>query len=351
MTQLVFETTPLLLHAEGTDGSTLIVDEAGKSLSVTGGVTISTTQSKIGAASIYSNGTAGSYISVDNPSACQIGNEDFTLEAWLRVSTIAASQVVLQGGLYSPGTMGLKMSLYNGAVYCEHGNQSCITSSGLMTANTWTHVAYVRSGNNYYVFIDGVQRATSSGTPVTPPWDSLKIGAMWMYGSAQSNFSGNIDELRLSRGALYSGTFTPPTAALSVGPTFNIVSKAASTVGGMAGGGVLPPIPGWSSVSAVSPEDCMPYGVPSVLYDFKGRGVITGTVKEKSTPSNVPLRRLVRLHREPDGLFIRATWSDPVTGAYSFIGVRPDHKFFVTSFDYSGTYRAVIADNITPTLL
>jgi hypothetical protein len=74
-------------------------------------------------------------------------------------------------------------------------------------------------------------------------------------------------------------------------------------------------------------------------------------VKEKSLPANTPLRRLVRLHREPDGLFVRATWSDTVTGAYSFVGVRPDHKFFVTSFDYTGAYRAVIADNITPTQL
>lgn len=101
-------------------------------------------------------------------------------------------------------------------------------------------------------------------------------------------------------------------------------------------------------------QDRIPYGLwktPAVQFEFKGRGVITGTVKEKSMPTNVPLRRLVRLHREPDGLFIRATWSDPVTGAYSFVGVRPDHKYFVTSFDYSGTYRAVIADNLSPELI
>lgn len=71
-----------------------------------------------------------------------------------------------------------------------------------------------------------------------------------------------------------------------------------------------------------------------------------GTVAEKSTPANTPLHRLV--HREPDGLFVRATWSDTITGAYSFVGVRADHKYFVTSFDYTGTYRAVIADNLTP---
>ena len=97
--------------------------------------------------------------------------------------------------------------------------------------------------------------------------------------------------------------------------------------------------------------DRMPYGLwttPAIKMDFKGRGRVTGTVKEKSLPANTPLRRLVRLHREPDGAFVQATWSDAVTGEYVFEGVRPDHTYFVTSFDYSGNYRAVIADNIIP---
>ena len=45
---------------------------------------------------------------------------------------------------------------------------------------------------------------------------------------------------------------------------------------------------------------------------------------------------------------MQATWSDATTGNYAFNGVRPDCKYFVTSFDYTGTYRAVIADNLTP---
>lgn len=101
-------------------------------------------------------------------------------------------------------------------------------------------------------------------------------------------------------------------------------------------------------------QDRIPYGqwkTPAVVFEFKGRGRVTGTIAEKALPANTPLRRLVRLNREPDGLFVQATWSDAATGAYVFNGVRPDHKFFVTSFDYSGTYRAVIADNITPTPL
>lgn len=80
-----------------------------------------------------------------------------------------------------------------------------------------------------------------------------------------------------------------------------------------------------------------------------GLGIITGTVKEKNTPANTPLHRRVVLHRHPDGLPIRSTWSDALTGAYSFEGIALGYKYYVVSFDYEQNYRAVIADNLSPT--
>ena len=79
-----------------------------------------------------------------------------------------------------------------------------------------------------------------------------------------------------------------------------------------------------------------------------GMGSITGTVKEKSTPTNVPLRRRVRLHREVDGLALRETWSDAATGNYTFPDLNPTYTYYVVAFDYAQNYRAVIADNLTP---
>jgi hypothetical protein len=83
-------------------------------------------------------------------------------------------------------------------------------------------------------------------------------------------------------------------------------------------------------------------------WQFKGRGRIAGTVKEKATPTNVPLARKVRLYREPDGRLIRTTWSDPVTGAYEFCGIPLDYRYVVVSYDHLGLYRATIADNLAP---
>lgn len=113
----------------------------------------------------------------------------------------------------------------------------------------------------------------------------------------------------------------------------------------------------------VDQRDRAPFGLPvqpSELtgpyniyqpWQFKGRGRIAGTVKEKASPTDKPVARRVRLYREPDGRLIRTTWSDPVTGAYEFYGIPMDTRYTVVSHDYNALYRAVLADNLAPELI
>ncbi len=82
-----------------------------------------------------------------------------------------------------------------------------------------------------------------------------------------------------------------------------------------------------------------------------GRGRIVGTVKEKNTPANTPLKRRVVLLSMPGSRAIRETWSDPVTGVYTFDDVALDRVYTVVSYDHTGIYRGVVADNLTPELM
>jgi len=75
-------------------------------------------------------------------------------------------------------------------------------------------------------------------------------------------------------------------------------------------------------------------------------GRIVGTVKEKNTPTNVPLRRRVRLYRERDGALIRETWSDAATGAYVFEGLNETEEYTAMSYDHTRDKRAVVADRV-----
>lgn len=82
-----------------------------------------------------------------------------------------------------------------------------------------------------------------------------------------------------------------------------------------------------------------------------GNGVINGTVKEKSTPTNIPLRRRVRLIDQRSGITVAETWSDATTGAYSFANIDRSRVYTVISYDHTTLYRAVAADNLTPDLM
>jgi hypothetical protein len=79
-------------------------------------------------------------------------------------------------------------------------------------------------------------------------------------------------------------------------------------------------------------------------------GRIAGTVKEDATP-DVPVSRLVRLHRQKDGLKVLEQWSNKVTGAYSFDYIDEKQTYYVLSFDHNKNFRAVVADNLAPTLM
>jgi hypothetical protein len=81
--------------------------------------------------------------------------------------------------------------------------------------NTWTHIAFVRSGTTLTCFLNGV----SVGTTTTA--SSIGSASAGSYiGSSQSGnyWFGYIDDLRVTKGyARYTSNFTPPTAAL---PTY-----------------------------------------------------------------------------------------------------------------------------------
>ena len=80
-----------------------------------------------------------------------------------------------------------------------------------------------------------------------------------------------------------------------------------------------------------------------------GVGLVVGTVKErpKGAPegSEVPVWRKVRLHDQVTGNPIAETWSDPKTGVYRFEWVDMERVYTVMSYDHTGKFVAVAADN------
>ena len=111
---------------------------------------------------------------------------------------------------------------------------------------------------------------------------------------------------------------------------------------------------GAGQAGAQSPWGGGTVSLPSGAYrvrdmQYGGAGTVTGTVKVKGTPNNIPVARKVRLIRDVDAICIREVWSDAVTGEYTFSWVDQHVSYTVLSYDYTENFRAVVADRVVPT--
>lgn len=82
--------------------------------------------------------------------------------------------------------------------------------------------------------------------------------------------------------------------------------------------------------------------------EFGGTGRIFGTTKTKASPSNLPTKARVVLLHQRSKVLVRATWSDPVTGAFAFDGLDVQQEFIALAEDAAGNFRAVAAQRLAP---
>jgi hypothetical protein len=212
----------LLLHGNGTNGSTTITDNSPspKNVVPVGSAQISTTQSKFGGASISIPGSGSSLTSTTNNDFV-LGGNDFTIETWVYVSSypVAYPQIVAYGqsNPISYSDLSWAFGVRNtGALYFEASSGdavtplvSILTGSASIPSQSWAHVAITRSGNTFRTFANGTlaNTVTQSGSFFLPSSSILRIG-----GTANV-FNGYIDDLRITKGiARYTANFTPPAA-------------------------------------------------------------------------------------------------------------------------------------------
>jgi len=89
-------------------------------------------------------------------------------------------------------------------------------------------------------------------------------------------------------------------------------------------------------------------GAHRLDYQRGGDGRVTGAVRTKGSPTNPPVRALVRLYRDFDGAFVGQTWSDANTGAYAFNWVAMGYRYTAVAYHTERQLRAAAADNLTP---
>ena len=211
----------LMLHGDGTNGSTTITDSSPtpKTVTAVGNAQISTAQSKFRGASIAFDGT-GDYLTIGRDPAFNFATGDFTIEAWCRFAT-ATDQAIL--GSIGPTNGGLLIRrLADGTIAMGRAIIAFdLTSSALAwDTSLFYHIAVVKSSGTAYIFRDGVSVGSAANAfsyNLAPD-----VNAGWAVGAGQASggalspgtvINGYIDDLRITKGiARYTSNFTPPTA-------------------------------------------------------------------------------------------------------------------------------------------
>lgn len=205
----------LLLHGNGFDESTDIIDNSLNNFTVTayGDAQVDTAIKKYGSGSIMFDGN-GDYLLVDDNDAFEVVSDDFTIELWAYPNSVSGvCDLILKRVHMGYTPYSIVLSDDDVVSYCSGGSNWDVqmTASNTLTAGAWHHIALVRDGSTFRLFVDGIQGATDtySGSMVSNS-GKLVIGRTGESTSSRY-YDGYIDDLRFTKGvARYTSNFTPP---------------------------------------------------------------------------------------------------------------------------------------------
>jgi len=219
-----YASVSLLLHFDGTNGSTTFTDNSPspKTPTAAGNAQISTSQSKFGGASCIFD-RSGDAVVIADQTSMRLGSGDWTIECFIRPTVIDGTEqtIAMKGNnIDTAANYEFRWITRSTGTLLQVSNGTSVTSllgaTSVPVANTWTHVAAVRTGNVLKLFINGTQSGSDTAFTgsVNENTGSFYIGARNTVGTLSEVFSGHIDEFRFTKGvARYTANFTVPTEA------------------------------------------------------------------------------------------------------------------------------------------
>jgi len=203
-----------------------IFDQTAKTvLETVGDAKITTSVYKYGTGSISYDGS-GDYILVKPTQDLEFGSGDFTIEFWW-YPTSTSRQGLYHGSFGTDWSIGIdygaaagKIGIWASSTGSSWNLITADNSQGQGTTtvsqNAWNHIAFVRSGTTWMLFVNGnrdLNLTGISGTIVNRATSQKAIGCWWSTG-AMAQASGYMDDFRITKGyARYTSNFTAPTAA------------------------------------------------------------------------------------------------------------------------------------------
>jgi hypothetical protein len=149
-------------------------------------------------------------------SAFTYGTGDFTIEWWsFQTATNGVQGIWRNSTGDATNSIGFWTITQNAgrlAVTIGNGTTSDIVqSNSAITINTWNHYAFVRTGNLFRLYVNGVAQTSTLTSNIDLPAQL----AFMQIGNAGGNYSGRVANFRIVKGtAVYTANFTPTTQPL-----------------------------------------------------------------------------------------------------------------------------------------
>ncbi len=190
--------TKLLLHCESMDSSNIP-----HSLEWYG-ATLDTTIKYFGLSSCEFNGSSD-YIDIGDHNDWYL-NADFTIELRVYLDPSGGDNCFMSQGTTESNCMMFGSDGSNG-VYFNMVGTSVQQSVGYLNNEQWYHVAVIKRGNDWGIYVDGVQVGYLSSSYSYPDFVAdLSLGFGWIGGSKGRWFGGHMDELRIFKGAAFGAS-------------------------------------------------------------------------------------------------------------------------------------------------
>jgi len=215
-----FSKVTAMFNFDGSDTATTTtgLDASNKNLTISygSGDQLSNTQKKFGATSVY----VADGIELSSSDGFNMGNGDFTMEAWFYFTDFSQSYALFDQwassgstrhqiwmGKTSAGTAGRLSWYYAGTSVFHSANPAVSTGA-------WTHIALVRHSGTLKIYINGTADSnTQSHTGQFGRTAGMAFGDQ-LSGGASGRAQYYLDDLRITKGlARYTSNFTAPTTA------------------------------------------------------------------------------------------------------------------------------------------
>jgi hypothetical protein len=169
-----------------------------------------------GFSSIYLSGNTD-YLSVEDSTKFQFDTSDFTITGWFNLNTLnnanANGQQVIISRYEPANSKGFYVSVNTSgsiiftASLSGASNSSFASSTGVISANTWHHFTAVRSGINYFLYVNGKLEASGTSASLwslSSTAQNVLLGDMVDNSSNHYYLSGMFDDISIYNIALTS---------------------------------------------------------------------------------------------------------------------------------------------------